>query len=101
MKKVSKTETEVAREVINGMWGNGQARIEQLMQAGFDPKSIQKEVNQQINVAKVNVKTLKANDEIAKEVIQGKWGNGQVRKQRLMDAGYDYSVIQSIVNRLI
>ena len=83
------------------MWGNGQARIERLKQAGFDPISIQEEVNQQINVAKVNVKTLKANDEIAKEVIQGKWGNGQVRKQRLMDAGYDYSVIQSIVNRLI
>ena len=40
----------------------------------------------------------KSNEEIASEVIQGKWGNGQERKQRLTAAGYDYNAVQAIVN---
>lgn len=40
----------------------------------------------------------KSNEEIAQEVIEGKWGNGSDRKQRLTAAGYDYSAIQAIVN---
>ena len=44
---------------------------------------------------------VKSNDEIAREVIQGKWGNGQERKKRLTEAGYDYKVIQGIVNKLM
>lgn len=41
----------------------------------------------------------KSNEEIADEVIAGKWGNGQDRVNRLTAAGYDYNVIQDIVNR--
>lgn len=46
---------------------------------------------------------LKGNDleEIAREVIDGKWGNGRARKDKLTAAGYDYSAVQMIVNRLI
>lgn len=40
----------------------------------------------------------KSNEDIANEVIQGKWGNNPERKQRLTDAGYDYNAIQDIVN---
>ena len=40
-------------------------------------------------------------DEIAKEVIAGKWGNGQDRKDRLTKAGYDYTAIQNRVNALL
>lgn len=43
----------------------------------------------------------KSNEEIAREVIAGKWGNGLERKKRLTDAGYDYKAIQSIVNKLM
>lgn len=39
--------------------------------------------------------------EIAKEVIQGKWGNGEERKRRLTAAGYDYQTVQAEVNRLM
>ena len=39
-------------------------------------------------------------DEIAKEVIQGKWGNGQDRKNRIIAAGYDYNEVQAAVNKL-
>lgn len=41
----------------------------------------------------------KTNEQIADEVIAGKWGNGADRKNRLEAAGYDYSAIQGIVNQ--
>ena len=40
-------------------------------------------------------------DQIAKEVIAGKWGNGSDRKKRLEAAGFNYSSIQAAVNVLI
>lgn len=43
--------------------------------------------------------TRKTNDQLADEVIAGQWGNGSDRKKRLTDAGYDYNVIQNIVNK--
>ena len=43
----------------------------------------------------------KSVDEIAREVIQGKWGNGAERKNRLAQAGYDYSEVQKKVNALL
>ena len=44
---------------------------------------------------------VKSNEEIAKEVLAGKWGNGAERKRRLTQAGYNYTDIQAIVNRLV
>lgn len=41
----------------------------------------------------------KPNEEIANEVINGAWGNGEDRKKRLTDAGYNYTVVQAIVNK--
>ncbi|CZT57095.1 N-acetylmuramoyl-L-alanine amidase CwlA precursor [Eubacteriaceae bacterium CHKCI005] len=43
----------------------------------------------------------KSVDEIAKEVIAGKWGNGSDRKERLVAAGYDYAAVQARVNELM
>lgn len=40
-------------------------------------------------------------DEIAREVIRGKWGNGAERKRRLTEAGYDYNAVQKRVNELL
>lgn len=40
----------------------------------------------------------KTNEQLANEVIAGKWGNGQERRDRLTAAGYDYNAVQSIVN---
>lgn len=42
----------------------------------------------------------KSVDELAREVLQGKWGNGAERKKRLEAAGYDYAAIQKKVNQL-
>lgn len=41
----------------------------------------------------------KSNEELANEVIAGQWGNGEDRKNRLTQAGYDYYAVQSIVNQ--
>lgn len=43
--------------------------------------------------------TRKTNEQLADEVIAGKWGNGADRKARLEAAGYDYSAVQKIVNQ--
>lgn len=45
--------------------------------------------------------TLKSEDEIAREVIAGKWGNGAERKQRLTEAGYNYDSVQALVNKYL
>jgi len=46
-------------------------------------------------------KTMKTPQSVAWEVIQGKWGNGLERKQKLEEAGYDYVEVQGIVNELM
>lgn len=43
----------------------------------------------------------KSVDQVAKEVIEGKWGNGADRKKRLTEAGYNYSEVQKKVNKLL
>ena len=40
-------------------------------------------------------------DELAKEVIQGKWSAGDERKAKLTAAGYDYSAVQNRVNEIL
>lgn len=96
---VPKSTRNIALEVISGKWGNGETRKERLTRAGYNYAEVQKEVNRLI---KSKNKQLKTNEEIAAEIIQtNKWGNGETRKQRLTEAGYDYSAIQRIVNRLI
>ena len=47
------------------------------------------------------VESLKDLDAIAKEVIAGKWGNGVDRKQRLTEAGYNFSKVQTRVNEML
>ena len=44
---------------------------------------------------------MKSTEEIAIEVIEGKWGNGPVRRRRLEKAGYDYLQVQKCVNCLL
>lgn len=44
--------------------------------------------------------TKKPVEEVAKEVLNGKWGNGTDRKDRLIKAGYNYDIVQAKVNEL-
>ena len=47
----------------------------------------------------VNPPQLKSNEEIAAEVWQNKWGNGQDRINRLTSAGYDWKAIQALIDK--
>ena len=40
----------------------------------------------------------KTNNQLALEVLCGKWGSGETRKKKLVKAGYDYYAVQKIVN---
>lgn len=44
---------------------------------------------------------MKTNEEVAREVIDGKWGNGDERIVKLTNAGYNASAIQRIVNQML
>lgn len=50
---------------------------------------------------KPNPQPSKSIDELAHEVINGVWGNGDDRKNRLINAGYDYNAIQDRVNEIL
>ncbi len=52
-------------------------------------------------VKATTTKKTKSVDELAKEVIRGDWGNGEERKKKLTEAGYDYSAVQKRVNELL
>ena len=40
-------------------------------------------------------------EQLAQEVIAGKWGNGYERKSRLTRAGYDYTAVQKRVDEIV
>ena len=52
---------------------------------------------------KADAPARKSNEAIAQEIVSpgNPWGNGEDRKARLKNAGYDYAAIQAIVNRLV
>lgn len=97
---VQKTVDELAKEVLNGEWGNGSERKERLTAAGYDYSAVQARVNELVKgtSAPAPQKTI---DELAKEVLNGDWGNGSDRKERLTAAGYDYAAVQARVNELV
>lgn len=73
---------------------NAKAQLDKLKAKGFDA-FIATKTGTTATVIKKSV------TEIAKEVIAGKWGNGDARKQKLQAAGYSYSKVQSKVNELL
>lgn len=48
-----------------------------------------------------NKEVKKSNEEIAREVIKGLWGNQPQRQKNLEKAGYNYKTIQAIVNNML
>lgn len=94
----TKSYTEVARDVIAGKYGNGGIRIKKLKEAGYNPETVQAEVNRLLHGTTKPAR--KSINEIAHEVIAGKWGNGVDRIERLTRAGYNANTVQKEVNRL-
>lgn len=96
-----KSEDEIVQEVMKGLWGNGEERKQKLQNAGYEYNSIQSKINSLYGQNIINNTNRKNNEEIAKEVIRGLWGNGEERKQKLENAGYNYQEIQNIVNLMM
>lgn len=106
---------------------NAEAQLTKVKEAGFDTYMVQVDglykiqtgaysvkANAEAQLAKVKAAGFsafittksgepakKAVEELAKEVIAGKWGNGIDRKNRLTAAGYDYSAVQKKVNEML
>lgn len=96
--QTKKTNEQIAQEVIAGEWGNGEERKKKLAAAGYDYNVIQDMVDKILTGTKDEAPK-KSNEEIAQEVIEGKWGNGKERKEKLTKAGYDYEMIQNMVDK--
>ena len=90
-----KSVDELAQEVINGKWGDGEARKKKLEDAGYNYNAVQDRVNEML------AKPKKSIAEVAKDVIAGKYGNGDNRKKKLEAEGYDYDEVQAKVNQLL
>ncbi|KAK2945627.1 hypothetical protein BLNAU_19424 [Blattamonas nauphoetae] len=105
----------IVLRVVEGLYGNGQARKDKLESEGYDSAHIQQLVNEYMadvdrrladrNSARVraqmrNVERRKTNQEIANEVWVGIWENGAERKRLLTEKGYDYTEIQKLVTNM-
>ena len=89
---------QLAKDVIAGKYGNGDARKSAITALGADYNAVQARVNELLSAS--FPAPAKSVEEIAKEVISGAWGNGEDRRARLDAAGYDYAAVQATVNEL-
>lgn len=76
---------------------NAEAMAAKLKAAGYDTYI----TTASGTAVSTNTTPKKTVDELAREVIAGKWGNGTDRKNRLTAAGYDYDAVQKRVNELL
>ena len=72
---------------------NRTTRIQDLIKDRQNILKSQKELLENFNKKSIN--------EIAQEVIDGKWGNGTERKNKLEKAGYNYNDVQNKVNEIL
>lgn len=98
-----KSVDEVAQEVLQGLWGNGEDRFNSLTNAGYDAQTVQNRVNSLLSGETTTdyVDNATDLDSVANEVLQGLWGNGQERYDNLTNAGYDAQAVQDRVNALL
>ncbi len=96
--QTTKSIDEIAKEVINNKWDVQPRRKQLLEQAGYNYEEVQNKVNE-ILLGKKTTVNKKSNEQIADEVIAGKWDVQPKREQLLRAEGYDYNAIQKIVNQ--
>ena len=79
-----------AYDCINGVYGNGQDRVNALVRAGYDPYVVQSLVNDLLKY-----------EHVAHDVLNGKYGNGDARMAALRAAGYPAERVQNLVNNMV
>lgn len=122
-KKELKDVETVAKEVMQGLWGKTtdeikkkleaegyknydeiKAKVDALEKAAADAKAqAAKAAAAKLAAEKAAAAKAAANkvETLAQEVIQGKWGNGQERYDKLTAAGYNYDEVQGLVNQML
>lgn len=95
-----KTVSQLADEVIAGKWGNGSDRKARLEAAGYDYSAVQAEVNRRLGASSGSGSSSQSVDidQLARDVIAGKYGNGEARKKAL---GSNYDAVQARVNVML
>ena len=81
---------QAAYDCIQGRYGNGQDRINNLRRNGYDPETVQYLVNAVLSYGQV-----------AQDVINGRYGTGQARVDALTRAGYPAFIVQDLVNNML
>jgi len=123
VKEALKDVATLAKEVKEGLWGTTDEEIKtKLEAAGYDcylkvksevnhliklendakekAAAAAKEAQLKVEAAREAVKSAKI-EATAKEVIEGKWGNGHERREKLEAAGFNYTEVQDKVNELL
>ena len=102
----------VAHEVLDGKYGNGNDRVKALTEAGYDYNAVQNRVNELVAELEKEQKPEEkpaadktapkfTTEQMVQRVINGEFGNGEERKKKLTEAGYDYQKIQNAVNKAL
>ena len=82
---------------------NGFINNNEIVDISEDDEVIEKKVTDEVVIdenSNVEPTTIKEHTDIITEILDGKWGNGIERKQKLEAAGYDYFSIQNEINKL-
>ena len=77
-------------------FGSREKRLEMNEEVPNDPIQLSDEAHVVIE----SQETTKSVEDVAREVIAGKWGRGHIRQQRLRDAGYDPAAVKAEVDRI-
>lgn len=92
---------ELAREVLAGHWGNGDARKQALIKAGYDYSAVQNRVNQLCGVSTAAPTPKMTARQFALDVWNnGKYGTGATRKANAERLGVNYAEAQRLINIL-
>lgn len=92
VEKVSGTTITIIEGNINNSVGRRNLQVNGRYIRGYGTPKYDKETSNT---------TLKSIEEVAQEVIDGKWGTGATRRTWLTQAGYSYNLVQSKVNDLL
>ncbi|PJH58721.1 hypothetical protein CVR97_28260, partial [Salmonella enterica subsp. enterica serovar Typhimurium] len=93
-----RTITQVAQDVIDGKYGNGEARKRNVETDGYNYQNVQNEVNRLLGGGSGSSKSI---SKVAQDVINGHYGNGTARRRNVEAEGYNYNAVQEEVNRLL
>ena len=86
--RIKNTNKKVAKEMLTG-------KLEDVDNTCYDSEDVKKHMNTMIR-KKMNLPL----SDIAQEVAEGKWGEGEICKRLLKDAGYDYNDVVREIKRL-